>query len=249
MTAAEEEQILAAGKDALSQIVPTDIRQMLLGGYEWGRFVYGMRVHRRMWPSPVHWARELGCILWYATTVDEVPHKGNTDMKIAEMVEKWHKVFVGLALAHDKDDADRYEASVEELLTPMLAAPVEQLRQFADLLLVSLMNDTQVPFLVWRAFEVYVEQMRTAPDGEIIALKTELAKEIVQMVEQDAKDQLPDAMIRALQWRSPEKLEQVKEVVAKEKAAGRKTRLKGRESCLFLEAGGTEEQPEVCVQV
>ena len=69
------------------------------------------------------------------------------------------------------------------------------------------------------------------------------------MVEQDAKDQLPDAMIRALQWRSPEKLEQVKEVVAKEKAAGRKTRLKGRESCLFLEAGGTEEQPEVCVQV
>jgi hypothetical protein len=58
-----------------------------------------------------------------------------------------------------------------------------------------------------------------------------------------------DAMVRALMWRSPEKLQEVKAVVASEKAAGRGVRLKGRESCLFLEAGGTEDAPKVCIQV
>lgn len=170
-------------------------------------------------------------------------------MNMNEVVPKWHKLVVGLAMAHDKDEADRLEASVEDLLTPLLTAPVAQIRQFAHLLLESMMNDKAVPFLVWRAFQVWVEQMDQAPDGEVKELKRDLAKQIVDMVEQDAKEQLPDAMVRALMWRSPRQLEEVKAVVEAETSAGRKVRLRGRESCLFLEAGGTEEEPAVCVQI
>jgi hypothetical protein len=96
---------------------------------------------------------------------------------------------------------------------------------------------------------MWVEQMKGLPDEDIKVLKTDLAKEIVDMVEDDAKRDLPAAMVRALQWRSPEQLEKVKQVVQTEKEAGRPVHLRGRESCLFLEAGGTEEAPEVCIQV
>ena len=56
-------------------------------------------------------------------------------------------------------------------------------------------------------------------------------------------------MVRALQWRSPETLASMKTTVQAEHAAGKSVRLRGRESCLFLEAGGTEEEPAVCVQL
>ena len=57
------------------------------------------------------------------------------------------------------------------------------------------------------------------------------------------------SLVHALQWRSPEKLAKVKDAVVKAQAAGEKPRLRGRESCLFLEVGGTEDEPEVCVQI
>jgi hypothetical protein len=76
-----------------------------------------------------------------------------------------------------------------------------------------------------------------------------LAQEIASLVEQDVKDQLPDALIRALQWRPPEQLEQVKQAVIESQARGERPRLRGRESCLFLEVGGTEDEPEACVQI
>lgn len=170
-------------------------------------------------------------------------------MDVEAMVAKWVEVVVGLAVAHDKDEADRCEARVDEILSPILTAPVVQLREFGPKLLAALKADRRVPFLVWRAYEVWIEQLKEAPDEDVKALKTDLAREIVEMVEDDAKRQLPDAMILALQWRSPSALERVREVVAAEKAAGRGVRLQGRESCLFLEAGGTVAEPAVCIQV
>jgi hypothetical protein len=224
------------------------VRTLALGSYDVGKYFYGVyQVATRSWPSPVHWVNELGCICFYA--VKHPSHKRKTKMKIAEMVTKWHAAVVGLAIAHDKDTADRIEASVEELLVPITTAPCDQIRQFAALLAAELMNDKNVPYLVWSAFQVWQHQMEKAPDEEVKELKHGLAREIVDMVESDAKDQLPEAMVRALMWRSPAKLEEVKAVVTEEKAAGRKVRLRGRESCLFLEAGGTEENPAVCVQV
>jgi len=166
-----------------------------------------------------------------------------------ELVKRWHKAIVGLAVAHDKDAVDRHEASVEECLTPLLTMPVKQLREFGPKLMAGLKADPAVPYLVWRSYEIWLEQMKDAPDEDVKTLKTELAGDIVKMVESDAKEQLPDAMIRALMWRSPSTLQEVKDVVEEEKKAGRKVRLKGRESCLFLEAGGTELEPQVCVQI
>lgn len=226
------------------------IRTLLLSAYEIPRIFYAADGLASIMPgSAAQRIRDLGCMLFYG---DEHPHTGRRKrppMNIDEMVKNWHTAVVGLAVAHDKDSVDRFEASIEQCLTPILTAPIKQLREFAPRLLESLRADPAVPYLVWRAYEVWVEQMNDAPDEEVIELKRGLAKDIVDMVEEDSKAQLPEAMIRALMWRSPEKLGKVRQVVAEEKAAGRKTRLKGRESCLFLEAGGTENAPAVCVQV
>lgn len=232
----------------IKSLLDESVRELALTSYGIGKFFYGeFRAKSRSWPSPVHWINELGCILWYS--VKQPSRKKKTKMKIAEMVTKWKAAVVELAVAHDKDDADRVEASIEDLLTPLLTAPCDQIRQFSRLLLAELKNDKTVPYLVWAAFEVWQQQMEKAPDSEVKELKVQLAEEIVNLVKEDATMDLPSAMVRALQWRSPEKLEEVKKVVEKEKSAGRKVRLKGRESCLFLEAGGTEDKPEVCVQV
>ena len=229
------------------RILKDDARSLAISSYDIGKYFYQWCPSFRNWPGPVHNINEIGCVCWYACK--EPSRKRKTKVKIAEMVPKWKRVVVGLATAHSKDEADRLEASVEELLTPLLTAPVAQIRQFSALLLMELKNDPAVPYLVWKAYEVWVDQMEKAPDGEVKGLKEDLARQIVEMVEQDAKEQLPDAMIRALMWRSPERLEEVKTVVEQEKAAGRGVRLKGRESCLFLEAGGSEDEPKVCIQI
>ena len=231
----------------LESLVAQGLRTLALGAYDIGAYFYGRYdCYMRSWPSPVHWVKELGCLCWYA--VKHPSRKRRVKMKVAEMVAKWKEAVVRLAVAHDKEEADRVEASIEELLTPLLSAPCKDIRQFAALLAAELMNDPKVPYLVWRAFEVWTAQMDASPDQEVKELKEGLAREIVEMVEKDAREQLPDAMIRALMWRSPERLEEVKAVVAEEKAAGRKVKLAGKESCLFLVAAeGTDR--EVCVQI
>jgi hypothetical protein len=230
---------------------PMGIRTMLLTAYEIPRSFYGATgsAGYKLSGGAAYRAGELGALLWYT---DRQPHTGRKRrplMDIDAMVSRWHEMIAGLATAHDKDEADRIESSIEECLSPILTAPVRQLREFAPKLLESLKADRAVPFLVWRAYEVWAEQMKAAPDEDVISLKTEIAKDIVTMVEADCKSQLPDAMVRALQWRSPAKLEEVRTVVRAEKAAGRPVHLRGRESCLFLEAGGTIDKPAVCVQV
>lgn len=193
--------------------------------------------------------RDLGALIWYGHQ-RKCGGRKRTAMDVESLVDKWHYAVVELALAHDKDEADRVEASIEECLMPILSAPIKQVREFAGKLMERLKSDPKVPFLVWRGFERYVETViAAAPDGEIKRLKTEAATAIADLVEDDLKPQLHTALVRALQWRSPEKLEEVKQVVAEEKAKGNKPRLRGRESCLFLEAGGTEDQPQVCVQI
>jgi len=225
-------------------------RTLVLQSYSLPAFFYGYinRVET-MDCSAAYQMSRLGVILWYGDKCNFMSRKRRTPMDVPEMVERWKTVVVGLALAHDKDEADRFEASVETCLQPILAAPIKQVREFAAALHAALKADKRVPFLVWRPYEIWVAQMKNAPDEDVKELKAHLAREIVNLVEEDVKSQLPEAMVRALMWRSPETLEEVRDVVVKEKAAGRGVRLKGRESCLFLEAGGTVEDPQVCVQV
>jgi hypothetical protein len=225
------------------------IRSMMLGAYEIPRHFYAHGIERvgRKTRSAARWANEVGVLCWYS---NQHPSRSRRKaMNVDKVVDLWRKAIVGLAVAHDKDDADRWEAGIEECLTPMLTAPVKQIREFSDKLMENLKADPEVPYLVWRAYEVWHAMMKKAPDDGIKELRRDLATQIVDLVEMDVKQQLPEAMVRALMWRSPEKLEEVKKVVESEKAAGRSVKLRGRESCLFLEAGGTEEEPAVCVQV
>ncbi len=231
-----------------------DVRTLILTSYDIPKYFYqtGIRryakgkIHSR---SAAYHVEQLGTLCWYGDRNSHTGRKRRKRVDIDLMVAKWKKAVVGLAVAHDKAEADNFEASIEDCLVPILSAPVSQLRDFAVKLLKALKTDPAVPFLVWRSYEIWVDMMKNAPDGDIKELKTDLAKEIVDMVEDDAKRDLPTAMIRALQWRSPEQLEEMKKVVTKEKSKGRSVRLKGRESCLFLEAGGTEDEPAVRVQV
>lgn len=222
------------------------IRTQIIGSYEIPRVFY--RTVRGL--SAAQRIGSLGGLIWYAMLKGTTGRKRRTAMDVNALVEKWHKMIVGLAVAHDKNEADRYEAAVEECLTPILAAPIKQVREFYPRLLKSLKDDPKVPYLVWRSYEVWVDMVVSkAPDEDIKQLKTDLAKEITAMVEQDVKDQIPEALVRALQWRSPEQLAKVKSALVETQARGEKSRLRGRESCLFLEVGGTEDDPKACVQI
>ena len=224
---------------------PEGIRTAIIGSYNipkaFAETVKGCAVQRM---------QSLGALLWYADQCNYMGHKRRIKMDVDAMVEKWKVTVVGLVVAHNKDEADRYEASIEDCLTPILSAPIKQVREFAPKLVTALKSDQRVPFIVWRAYETWVENViAKSSDEGVKELKTALAREIVNLVEEDCKNQLPEAMVRALQWRSPETLEKFKDVVKVEQAKGNKVRLRGRESCTFLECGGTEEDPAVCVQL
>jgi hypothetical protein len=222
------------------------VRTAILHSYDLPKHFYAEVSGR----SAVKLAGMIGCLLWYSLDRTRTGRTRRTPMDVDKLVKKWHEVLLGLAIAHDKDAADKYESMIDELLTPILSAPIRDIRAFYPKLMTSLKNDPKVPFLVWRGYEVWVEgYIAKAQDEEIVELRTHLAKQIADLVDQDVKDQIPEALIAALQWRSTEQLMEVKDVVEREKAAGRKTRLKGRESCLFLHAGGTEENPEVTIQI
>jgi hypothetical protein len=250
------------GPDGTNQGYDTQFgaRSLLLSAYAIGRvwYVRGIPVDapgvpidsRRTTHSAAYHLHELGLLLRVGIDQRAMRHKGVKPVNVDEMVKKWRVAVVGLAVAHDKDEADRHEASIEDILMPLLSAPIKQIREFAPKLLEVLKNDPQVPFLVWRSYEAWFEDIfAKLPDEGAIQLKTELATEIAQLVESDVKEQLPEAIVRALRWRPASALANVKEVVQQEKAAGNKVRLRGRESCLFIEAGGTEEKPAVCIQV
>jgi hypothetical protein len=230
------------------------VRTMVLVSYSVGADLYAGKYNGEQHPkgskSIVLHLKDLFSLICYGSEYPHTGRKAKKTMDVDVMVKRWHKVVLGLAMAHDKDEADRYEGNIDECLAPILTAPVRQIREFGKKLAESLKNDPKVPFLVWTSYQIWMNDMlQKAEDEAVIALKTDLARDIAELVEQDVKDQIPEAITRALQWRDAERLQKVKEVVTAEKEAGRKVRLKGRESCLFIEAGGTEEVPAVRIQV
>lgn len=248
MTKTEAAELIMHSADVgmVTQRDPEEgIRTLLIASYEIPRQFYS--VVRK---SAVKHASNLGLLVWYADHCGYTARKKRTPMDVDKLVNEWKTVVTGLAVAHDKDEADRYEAAIEKCLVPILAAPIKQVREFYPKLLKALKDDPKVPFLVWRSYEIWVGQILSkAPDEAVKQLKTDLAKQITEMVEQDVKDQIPEALMRALQWRSGDTLEEVKAAVEETKKNGDKVRLRGRESCLFMEVGGTEDEPKACVQI
>ena len=84
-------------------------------------------------------------LLWYGLKCGRMTRRKRTEMNVDGLVEKWADVLTGLAVAHDKETADRYEAAIEECLTPLLAAPIKQIREFYPKLLTALKSNPQVP--------------------------------------------------------------------------------------------------------
>lgn len=160
--------------------------------------------------------------------------KPRVPMNVKKLVERWHEVILILTTAHDKDALDAAEYTVDELLSPLLTVPVKQLREFYHALTQALEADKRIPFFAWAMFGAWGElHVKDAPDEGVIELKERLAREIAQAVEKDVQPQLVEALTNALKWRGPEALEQIKEEVGK----GKRGRLQGSQSCLFLRVG------------
>ena len=159
-------------------------------------------------------------------------------MNVPDEVEKWHQALAGLFLSHTKQEMDQWDYKMDDLMSVVLAAPVAQLREFAKGLLEALEADQRVPFFLWGPLRGLGDKILGAPDEEVIHLKVELAERIARLAEKDIQPQLSSAVVDALKWRDPGLLEKV-EVALKE---GQPARLRGRESCLFLEIG---DEPEL----
>lgn len=154
------------------------------------------------------------------------------------MVNAWVPLVSSLALCHDVDERDLASSKLDEQLAPILAAPVKQIREFYAKLVDALKADTKIPWAVWKMFEFWGSEVLSKIDKEeLVGLKTEIAKRIAESsISQIPAEDWMNAMIGALQWRSPEKLKQIETGLK----TGAKPRVRGKESCLFLEVAGTE---------
>lgn len=157
-----------------------------------------------------------------------------TPMNVDEQVDRWIQIITGLAMAHTKADADAADYELDEIMEPILAAPIAQLREFYPKLIEAMKADERVPYLIWRTFEMWRDNiLDKAPDEAAMKLRDDLATYIAGAVEKDVQPDIMDAMVDALKWRPAEDLEAVK----RELDEGVKPRIRGRESCLFLEVG------------
>lgn len=159
-------------------------------------------------------------------------------MDVEAEVAKWHQALKGLFLSHTREQMDQWDYKLDDLMSVILAAPVAQLRDFARRLNETMAADESVPFFLWGPLGGLGEKILGAPDEEVIQLKVELAERIARLAEKDIIPQLSGAVVDALKWREPGLLERA-EIALKE---GQRARLKGRESCLFLEIG---EEPDL----
>lgn len=181
--------------------------------------------------NPVKRISDLGTIL-RITMSGFFGRRSRIPMDVQDLVSKWIEAIAGMCLAHSKDDYDKHDSKADELLTPLMAAPIKQIREFYYELHTKMQTDTRVPFLVWISFEAWGEAVvKNAPDEGIKRLKRKLAADIAELVEGPVSEQMPEAIKRALMWRDEETLKEVKAALED----GAKPKIVGRQSCLFLE--------------
>lgn len=206
--------------------MPMKLRDAVLAGWEIWQF--GWQLEKGLTKR----VKDLGSMCRWGMVCGRMKSRV-TKMNVDEMVSKWTAAIVGMATAHDKDSYDSHDAKADELMTPILSAPIKQVREFYKKLRAALRADPRVPMLVWMGFEAWGEVMvkGAEDDASIKRLKNKLAGEIADLVEMEVQDQIPEAIKRALRWRDPETLQEVKEALQE----GAKPKLVGRQSCLFLE--------------
>lgn len=155
-------------------------------------------------------------------------------MDVDKEVQNWLEIIVALGTAHTQAEADAADYRLDDILQPILAAPVSQLRDFYQKLIDAMKADPKVPYVIWRAFEMWrAEFLEKAPDQEALQLREDLASYIANAVEKDVQPDIMEALANALKWRPKEELEAVKRSLDE----GERPRVRGRQSCLFLEVG------------
>jgi hypothetical protein len=161
-----------------------------------------------------------------------------TPMDVEDMIGKWLPLIRQLAMAHDIDERDAASSQLDEFLTPIIAAPVAQIREFYRELVKRMKADPTVPWCVWKMFEFWgTNVLDKIEKEEVIGLKTEIAKRIAEnSFAQIPRSDWIDSMVGALQWREPEKLEKIEKAIE----AGEKPRVRGKQSCLFMQVAGLE---------
>lgn len=193
--------------------------------------------------------RDMEILTYYACEVTSGRRKIPVDVQ--KLIADWKAVIVTLCTAHDKDAIDAAEFKMDELLKPMLTAPVAQIREFYAGLLKALSDDKTVPFFIWSLFKGWGEMVLEKVDEKSPPkrLKKKLAEEVAEMAltKQTRKDMV-DALVGALMWRSPQALKEIKADIE----SGATPRVRGRESCIFLvtEKGrGRNVQEKHCVML
>ncbi len=160
--------------------------------------------------------------------------KRREPVNVESMIKRWTDWIVTFTTAHSKEEVDQAEYVIDELLNPMLTAPVKQLREFWKGLVKSLQTDKRVPLYVHQWFSAWGKVVidNAEDDQKVLKLKKKLAAEVADLVEKhgSVKIDLQEALVGALMWRSEESLQEIKTDLE----AGAKPRIKGRQSCLFL---------------
>jgi hypothetical protein len=186
--------------------------------------------------------RDMDILMHYGTTVTW-SRKRRTPVDVPKMIADWTEVVLVLATAHDKADIDKAEFRMDELLSPLLTAPVAQLREFHEGLTTALRANPQVPFFLWSTFNVWGKDILAKCEAkpELKRLRKKLASEIAEMVDEEVRPDITEAIKGALMWRDPDTLKEMKADLK----AGAKPKLIGKESCLFLTTqrkGGPEHK-------
>ena len=203
------------------------------------RELIGLREYIPLGAYPLEIERELRDTLsLLAYAVEHPTRRKRTKMDVQKMIADWLPLVKQLSLAHDVDEKDAASSRLDELILPILAAPVGQIRQFYRGLVDAMKADPQVPWAVWKLFEFWgVNVLDKISREEVVGLKKELAGRIAEMsVDLIPREQWLNSLVGALQWRSPEKLEQIEAALE----SGVKPSLVGKESCLFMRVGEHE---------
>lgn len=214
-----------------------DLRAAVLMAWDIWRFQPSLPggFHKKLTDAQLllHWGMQAG----------RMTSRGVHPVRVDELVKRWHQAIVGMATAHSRDDYDAHDFKADDLMQPLLTAPIRQVRQFWVRLQRSLRSDPQVPFFIWSSFAAWgkVVVKGACDDERALELRDQMAADIAAIVAVPVQDQLQEAIARALRWRDAETLGKVREALD----AGAKPRMVGRQSCLFLEVGEGDQLARV----
>lgn len=218
--------------------VPMTLRGAIMGLFPAAAEFYTRNVKH----GPYRTVKDLGFLCRYAQ--ENWSTRKRTPMDIPKMVKLWTDTLAEMSLAHTKDQYDAADFKSDDLFGPILTSPIKQIREFYAKLIESMNADKRIPWIVRAGFEAWGEcVIKNAEDGGVKRLKNKLASEIAELCEGPVAEQLPKAIERALRWRDSETLQEVKKRLEK----GEKPKLRGRESCLFMEFGRGKKKTSIMI--